>query len=123
MAAEPRPGPLTDPNWLLHERYIGPTARSRKLDLYYALKPLMPRRLQLALRRAYAPTQAKREFPAWPFEPSLVEHRDGELLAELRASGLDRLPIVNFWPERQAATRAYSPTTSRGRPASRTSCA
>jgi hypothetical protein len=98
VAAEPRSGQLTDPNWLLHERYVGPTARSRKLDLYYALKPLMPRRLQLALRRAYAPKQAKREFPAWPFEPSLVEHRDGELLAELRASGLDRLPIVNFWP-------------------------
>ena len=66
---------VQDPGWLLNERYIGPTTRSRKLDLYYALKPLMPRKLQLALRRAYAPRQAQRAFPAWPFEPSLVEHR------------------------------------------------
>ena len=90
-----------DPGGLLNERYIGPVARSRKMEVYYALKPLMPRRVQLALRRAYAPHQAKREFPAWPFEPSLVEHRDGEILAQLRASGLERLPIVNFWPERK----------------------
>ena len=41
-------GRLGDPEWLLHEHYIGPTSRSRKLELYYALKPLMPRRLQLA---------------------------------------------------------------------------
>ena len=69
------------------------------MDVYYALKPLMPRRLQLALRRAYAPRQAKREFPAWPFEPSLVEYRDAELLAQRREAGVERLPIVNFWPE------------------------
>jgi hypothetical protein len=87
------------PESLLYERYLGPATRSRKMDVYYALKPMMPRRLQLALRRAYAPRQARREFPAWPFEPSLVEHRDAELLAERREAGVDRLPIVNFWPE------------------------
>lgn len=90
---------VADPEHLLYERYRGPTNRSRKLELYYALKPLMPRRLQLALRRAYAPRQAKVEFPAWPFESSLVEHRDRQLLERLRGSGRDRLPFVNYWPE------------------------
>jgi hypothetical protein len=90
-----------DPESLLYERYIGTAARSRKMELYYALKPLMPRGLQLALRRAYAPHQAKRAFPAWPFEPSLVEHRDAQLLERLRESGLEQLPIVNFWPDRK----------------------
>jgi hypothetical protein len=92
---------VRDPESLLYERYVGSGTRSRKMELYYALKPLMPRGLQLALRRAYAPRQAKRAFPAWPFEPSLVEHRDAELLARLRESGRDRLPIVNYWPERK----------------------
>ena len=91
---------MIDPEHLLRERYVEAGGRSRKLDAYYALKPLMPRGLQLALRRAYAPRQARREFPAWPFEPALVEHRDAELLRELRESGDDRLEIVNFWPER-----------------------
>jgi hypothetical protein len=92
---------VSEPDFLLYERYRGPTNRSRKLETYYTLKPLMPRRLQLALRRAYAPRQAKALFPAWPFEPSLVDHRDAQLLAPLRASGSDRLPFVNYWPERK----------------------
>lgn len=95
----PAVSPMADPESLLFERYLGPVSRSRKLELYYALKPVMPRRLQLALRRAYAPRQAKRTFPAWPFEPALVEHRDAELLARLREEAPDGLPIVNFWPE------------------------
>ena len=74
----------TDPEVLRNERYVEAGGRSAKLELYYRLKPLMPRRLQLALRRAYAPRQAKRAFPAWPFEPALVEHRDA------RAAGAAR---------------------------------
>ena len=92
---------MIDPEDLLFERYVEAGPRSRKLDAYYALKPLMPRRLQLALRRAYAPRQARRAFPAWPFERALVEHRDAELLQRLRESGADRLPIINFWPDRR----------------------
>ena len=93
--------PVGEPDHLLHERYRGPTNRSRKLEAYYTLKPLMPRRLQLALRRAYAPRQARARFPAWPLEPALVEHRDARLLRRLRESGSERLPFVNYWPRRK----------------------
>jgi hypothetical protein len=92
---------VSDPDFLLYERYRGPTNRSRKLEAYYTLKPLMPRGLQLALRRSYARRQAKAQFPSWPFESSLVEHRDAQLLEQLRASGSDRLPFVNYWPDRK----------------------
>jgi hypothetical protein len=92
---------VADPDALRYERYVEAGGRSRKMDAYYALKPLMPRRLQLALRRAYAPRQARREFPRWPFEPTLVEHRDAELQRRLHDSGADRLPSVNFWPDRK----------------------
>jgi hypothetical protein len=88
-----------DPQDLLYERYAGSAGRSRKMDVYYAVKPLLPRRVQLALRRAYAPRQARREFPRWPFEPTLVEHRDAELLRRVREAGAERLPFVNYWPE------------------------
>jgi len=88
-----------DPEHLLHERYKGPAQRSRKLDAYYRFKPLMPRRLQLVLRRAYAPRQARGTFPRWPFEPALVEHRDAQMLEQLRGSGSQRMAFVNYWPE------------------------
>jgi hypothetical protein len=91
----------TEPEELLYERYAAGGGRSRKMDVYYAVKPLLPRRVQLALRRAYAPRQARREFPRWPFESTLVEHRDAELLQRVRESGADRLPFVNYWPERK----------------------
>ena len=90
---------VADPDHLLYERYRGPTNRSWKLETYYAAKPFMPRRLQLALRRAYARRQAKAVFPAWPFESTLVEHRDAVLLERLRASGEERMPFVNWWPD------------------------
>ena len=57
---------VVDPDTLRYERYVEAGSRSWKMDAYYALKPLMPRKLQLALRRAYVPRQARRAFPRWP---------------------------------------------------------
>jgi peptidoglycan/xylan/chitin deacetylase (PgdA/CDA1 family) len=98
--ARPVPGELDAWTYLL-ERYDDGPRRGPALRAYYAVKPLLPRGVQLALRRRYAGRQIRREFPAWPIEPLLVEHLHAELRAQLRASGRDRLPIVNFWPERR----------------------
>ena len=88
-----------DDEYFLHERYHGRGGnRSPLLSLHYALKPVVPRRLQLALRRAYASRQATRRFPAWPIEPVLVERLEGELRERVLASGRGEVPIVNFWP-------------------------
>src|SRR5207247_2766839 len=78
-----------DAEHFLYERYQGGGDRSPLLALYYALKPAMPRRLQLAVRRAYAPRQAAREFPAWPTEPLLVDRQEAELRELVLASGRD----------------------------------
>jgi peptidoglycan/xylan/chitin deacetylase (PgdA/CDA1 family) len=83
----------------LYERYLGPGGRSRLLTPYYRLKPLLPRRLQLALRRAYAPRQAARPFPAWPNERVLLDRRDEIIRNRLRTTGRDRLPVISFWPD------------------------
>lgn len=69
-----------DDRHYLEERYREPgERRSAAMRAYYRLKPLMPRRLQLALRRAYSRRQARTSFPRWPIEPVLVERRQAAL--------------------------------------------
>ena len=92
-------GPWRDPEHYLYERYLGSERRLPALSIYYTIKPLVPRPLQLALRRRYARKQMKRTFPAWPIEPILVEHQHAEFRSRLRASESDAVPFVNFWPE------------------------
>src|SRR5256885_1672772 len=83
---------------LVRERYKEDSARPFKLRAYYALKPLLPRKSQIALRRAYAAKQARREFPRWPIEPILVERRKDELLAAARSAGAAHAYLAD-WPD------------------------
>jgi peptidoglycan/xylan/chitin deacetylase (PgdA/CDA1 family) len=75
--------------------------RPRLLNPYYALKPMLPRATQLALRRLYARHQARRPFPAWPIETLRVDQLKHRFRAELQVRGGERVPFVNFWPERR----------------------
>ncbi len=88
-----------DPSRYLYERYTERERFSAALAAYYALRPLVPRRLQLALRRAYVPAQRSRKFPRWPIEPVLVEAQYEHLRGRLRRSGGNPIPFVNFWPD------------------------
>jgi peptidoglycan/xylan/chitin deacetylase (PgdA/CDA1 family) len=92
---------MIDPQHFLHERYRSPDQGSRLRQAYYTAKPLLPRRVQLALRRAYAPLQARQAFPAWPIEPILVHHREERLRREIRDSDGGSVPLVNLWPKRR----------------------
>ncbi len=87
-----------DPSTYLLERYAEEHRRGIALRAYYGVKPLLPRPLQLWVRRLYARRQAHRDFPAWPVEPLLVEHLYATLRDEFRRGGGERLPILNFWP-------------------------
>ena len=89
------------PTHYLLERYQQTGDRSRLLDLYYRLKPVLPRPVQLTLRRAYARRQAERDFPAWPIEQILLDLRDADLRRQLRETGVPRLPLVSYWPDRR----------------------
>ena len=60
------------------------------LSAYYALKPMLPRRLQIAMRRRYAQRQMRIEFPRWPIESLLVDRRREE-----EANS----PSAATWPE------------------------
>lgn len=87
-----------DPQHYLLERYADHGSTRRLLRPYYAVKPLLPRPLQLAVRRAYAKRQAQREFPSWPVEDILVRHQKDEFRRRIEESGGDRVPFVDFWP-------------------------
>jgi peptidoglycan/xylan/chitin deacetylase (PgdA/CDA1 family) len=89
-----------DDRELREERYRGRSeGRSLLISTYYNVKPLLPRPLQLALRRRYAKRQARVEFPRWPIEPILVERRQAALRAELAKSGAAELPTLAPWPD------------------------
>jgi peptidoglycan/xylan/chitin deacetylase (PgdA/CDA1 family) len=85
------------PEHYLYERYQSPR-RGSSLNLYYRVKPLLPRSLQLSLRRAYARRQAGRSFPAWPAERILLDLRDDALRRQLRETGGRCTPLVGYWP-------------------------
>jgi peptidoglycan/xylan/chitin deacetylase (PgdA/CDA1 family) len=91
-----------DPADFLLERYAHRPARTPARDVYYRVKPLVPRSAQLALRRAYARRQRAHPFPHWPIEPLLVDHLERRIRAALAAREDRELPFVWFWPHGHA---------------------
>lgn len=65
---------------------------------YYAVRGLIPRRVQIAMRRSFSKVQARATFPRWPAEPAL--HDFYELLFDVVAevTGED-VPWIAPWPE------------------------
>jgi peptidoglycan/xylan/chitin deacetylase (PgdA/CDA1 family) len=88
---------------LLQERYQGPLRLPQLRALYYLIKPVLPRRMQIAARRAFAQRVRSRHerrghFPRWPIEPVLVERFEEHLRARLRDTGADAVPFIGLWP-------------------------
>jgi peptidoglycan/xylan/chitin deacetylase (PgdA/CDA1 family) len=93
-----------DARYYLEERYARRTRAATSLTLYYRLRPYIPRRVQIALRRVHARRarrrhEARGRFPRWPVEPLLVQQRDARLRARLARDGTDRAPVVALWPQ------------------------
>jgi len=77
----------------------GAGGRARRLAMaaYYGVRPVLPRRLQIAARRLYSRVQARRDFPRWPVEESLHDLFDRVLgwAAELAGAPV---PHLAWWP-------------------------
>ena len=86
-----------DPEYYLRERYAT-QGIARFAGLYYLVKPLLPRKVQIALRRRHARGRSEQEFPRWPIEDILVRHQEGTFRRAIEAAGGDSVPFVNFWP-------------------------
>jgi hypothetical protein len=93
-----RTAPLDDENIqrFLYEEYIS-TGGGWKRKLYYALKPVLPRPVQIALRRRYMKSQAQAAFPAWPIEPVVVNTLQAYKRRQL--DGRDKFHWIGYWPK------------------------
>jgi hypothetical protein len=71
--------------------------RSAGLGVYYAARPLLPRPVQIGLRRAASRVQRLRSFPRWPVEESL--HGFLDLILEWASSLTEEpVPCIAPWP-------------------------
>jgi hypothetical protein len=79
----------------------GGRARRALMRAYYRLRPLLPRGLQIALRRRFARVQARSRFPRWPAETALHDFYDVAyaLLAEVAGAPV---PRIAAWPDGHA---------------------
>jgi hypothetical protein len=92
-----------DDRFYLEERYVRRPRSARFLPVFYRIKPLIPRRAQMCMRRSMARRQrgrheARGRFPRWPIEPLLVEQQEVLLQQRLRRSGRPRIPVLGAWP-------------------------
>jgi len=64
---------------------------------YYRTRPLLPRSLQMRLRRSFSRVQSKSRFPGWPVETGLHDFYD--FLFELTSRLAERpVPFIGLWP-------------------------
>jgi hypothetical protein len=89
---------------LLGEHYLalvsGGGARVAKdvaRRVYYRVRPLLPRRTQIALRRRFTQVQQRAAFPAWPTETALHDLREW-ILAVVQEVWGHALPQIAWWP-------------------------
>jgi hypothetical protein len=66
--------------------------------VFYYLKPLIPRFLQYALRKAYMPAQERRGRLRWPVEDRYARFQFELLRRLMEKKGLSRVSHIGFWP-------------------------
>jgi hypothetical protein len=82
-----------------HARGVTLGARAKRLATrgYYRVRPVLPRPLQIRLRRAFSRVQARQRFPRWPLETAL--HDLYGLLFRLTAETAGApVPWLAPWP-------------------------
>jgi peptidoglycan/xylan/chitin deacetylase (PgdA/CDA1 family) len=85
-------------------RYAPPRALSSwQLSLYYRVKPLIPRRVQIAGRRMLAQRKRETVFPRWPIEDGVASLMSFYAYCLLLALGTESLPFRWFWPNQYRA--------------------
>lgn len=112
-------------SWLWSERYtmldngrLRNQLRQLLVTLYYAVRPLLPRKLQLRLRRHHAARQTYPAFPGWPEEHALHDLYDW-LLDQLQLIAGEPVPYLHPWPNghTSAFVLTHDVETSAGRDA------
>ena len=98
-----------DPNEVVEsfwsERYLRTAAGEQMRSLrrgamiaYYRVRPLLPRLVQIWLRRRFARLQGRFAFPRWPIEPCLHDFFD-VMFAILAGIADEPVPYIAPWPD------------------------
>jgi hypothetical protein len=87
---------------LLTEQYLKSESDQRIISIarsiYYNMKPLLPRTIQLALRKRATTHMNNRSFPAWPVDTSVEGLHWSLLRLVLALVPEHNLPIISLWP-------------------------
>jgi hypothetical protein len=71
---------------------------------YYRVRPSLSRSIREAIQRFHLRGWRGLSFPRWPIDTTVENLREEILLLALRASGVDRIPFIWFWPDSCAAS-------------------
>ncbi len=79
----------------------GAAHRARRVAMrgYYRVRPMLPRRAQIGMRRAFTRVQARTRFPRWPVETGLHDFYGYLLRLLVRLAG-ESVPTIAAWPAR-----------------------
>jgi hypothetical protein len=90
---------LRSERYLQLQRSGGASLRSGARRVYYGVRPLIPRAVQISLRRAFTRLQAQgaQAFPRWPAEPALHDLSSFVLACVADAAG-QPVPYLKPWP-------------------------
>ena len=87
---------------LYREEYVGEWRQgslSALARIFYFLRPLLSVGIRRHLQRFHLRDWDKIPFPRWPVDCSVDNLLEQLLLLSLRASGVERIPFIWFWPE------------------------
>ncbi len=87
---------------LRREVYVGDWRHgpsSALARLYYFVRPALSVGVRRHLQRFHLRDWDKLSFPRWPVDCSVDNLLEQLLLLSLRASGVERIPFIWFWPE------------------------
>jgi len=71
---------------------------STLIDIFYIFKPIIPRFIQITLRKKYMNFQKKNAFLNWPIDLSLYNIYKKGIREIFKFTALSEVPFINFWP-------------------------
>jgi peptidoglycan/xylan/chitin deacetylase (PgdA/CDA1 family) len=87
--------------YYLFEKYLSTEHRRppANMQAYYRFKSLIPKLLRHRLNYAAIKIRGKRDFPRWPCESALIEHRRHWLKTCLQTMNTSDAWHIGFWPD------------------------
>ncbi|MHA1294928.1 MAG: hypothetical protein ACTSQJ_20020, partial [Promethearchaeota archaeon] len=88
--------------YYLSETYINDhyNSRLKKIlkNIFYTIKPIIPKPTQISLRKKYVYFQRRNHFPNWPIDLSLYNVYKEGIREIFKFTALSEIPFLNFWP-------------------------